>query len=143
LSEPPDLLDRDLQSQACSTFHYALKPKGFLFLGSSESADQPSGLFRPVDREARIFQSVQQSPDRRTAPPTLVAGHFSRGVPSLQPRTSLSPNTMVDASVHRQMLEKIAPTSIVVDEAHRAVHLSQNARAFPAAIRGSGDHRCH
>src|SRR5262249_51740526 len=41
-------LDRDLQQQACSTFHYALSPTGFLVLGSSETADNPPGLFRTV-----------------------------------------------------------------------------------------------
>jgi two-component system, chemotaxis family, CheB/CheR fusion protein len=39
-------LDRDLQDQVCSTFHYALNPGGFLLLGSSETADNPAGLFR-------------------------------------------------------------------------------------------------
>jgi two-component system CheB/CheR fusion protein len=38
-------LDRDLQSQVCATFHYALNPGGFLFLGASETAEQPTGLF--------------------------------------------------------------------------------------------------
>jgi two-component system CheB/CheR fusion protein len=32
-------LDRDLQEQVGSTFHYALKPGGYLFLGSAETAD--------------------------------------------------------------------------------------------------------
>jgi two-component system, chemotaxis family, CheB/CheR fusion protein len=48
-------LDRDLQRQACSTFHFALRPGGFIFLGSSENVDSPVGMFRLVDREARIF----------------------------------------------------------------------------------------
>ena len=34
-------LDRQLQQQVCATFHFALKPSGYLFLGSSESADSP------------------------------------------------------------------------------------------------------
>ena len=49
-------LDRDLQEQVCSTFHYALNPGGYVFLGSSESLDNPPGLFRCVDRTARIYQ---------------------------------------------------------------------------------------
>jgi two-component system CheB/CheR fusion protein len=32
-------LDRSLQNQACSTFHYALRPHGYPFLGSSESIE--------------------------------------------------------------------------------------------------------
>src|SRR5262249_22451923 len=34
-------LDRDLQRQVVSTFNYALRRGGFLFLGASESADNP------------------------------------------------------------------------------------------------------
>src|SRR5262249_53422163 len=43
-------LDRELQQQVCSTFHYALNPGGFLLVGNSETADAPPGLFRGVDR---------------------------------------------------------------------------------------------
>ena len=49
-------LDRELQQQVCATFHFALKPSGYLFLGSSESADSPVGMFRAIDRDARIYQ---------------------------------------------------------------------------------------
>jgi two-component system CheB/CheR fusion protein len=51
-------LDRSLQNQVCGTFHYALRPRGYLFLGSSESIDG-QGFFRTVSREARIFQAVE------------------------------------------------------------------------------------
>ena len=49
-------LGRELQQQACLTFHFALRPGGYLLLGSSESAQNPSGLFHLVDRDARIYQ---------------------------------------------------------------------------------------
>jgi len=51
-------LDRELQEQVCSTFHYALNPGGFLLLGSSETAENPPGLFRTIDRAARLYQST-------------------------------------------------------------------------------------
>jgi two-component system, chemotaxis family, CheB/CheR fusion protein len=51
-------LDRELQEQVCSTFQYALNPGGFLFLGASETADYPPGLFRCINRTARIYQST-------------------------------------------------------------------------------------
>src|SRR5215468_5441911 len=51
-------LDRDLQDQVCSTFHYALNPGGFLLLGAAETADNPPGLFRTIDRNARIYKSI-------------------------------------------------------------------------------------
>ena len=43
-------LERDLQSQVMTAFHYALKPGRYLFLGSAETADNNPGQFRPMDR---------------------------------------------------------------------------------------------
>ena len=34
-------VEKDLQDQTLATFNYALKPGGYLFLGSSETADSP------------------------------------------------------------------------------------------------------
>ena len=50
-------LDRELQQQVCATFHYALKPGGFLFLGSSETAEASKGYFHTIDRDTRIYQA--------------------------------------------------------------------------------------
>jgi two-component system, chemotaxis family, CheB/CheR fusion protein len=54
-------LDRELQQQVCATFHFALNSPGYLFLGSSESADNPIGMFRIIDREARLYQRMSIS----------------------------------------------------------------------------------
>src|SRR5262245_66048860 len=37
---------------------------------------------------------------------------------------------LTDAVIHRRALEKLAPPSILVDEAHRVVHLSDNAGRY-------------
>src|SRR5205085_1370921 len=64
-------LDRELQQQVCSTFHYALNPGVFLLVGSSETADNPAGLFHTIDRKARIHQSTVQSGDKPRLLPRL------------------------------------------------------------------------
>jgi two-component system CheB/CheR fusion protein len=122
-------MHRELQQQVCGTFHYALKPGGFLFLGPSESADQPLGAFRILDREARIFQSVSTA-DKRPALPVLVGARHPTAeerstAPALAP-----PTNYADAALHRQMLERIAPPSMLVDETHRAVHLSESVGRY-------------
>ena len=43
-------LQRELQHQVCSLLHYALKPHGYLFLGSAETADPFPDLFSASDR---------------------------------------------------------------------------------------------
>ncbi len=48
-------LDPSLQQKAMPTFHYALKPHGYLLLGASESVGEFTSLFEPVDRKHKIF----------------------------------------------------------------------------------------
>lgn len=123
-------LDRELQHQVCNTFHYALNPGGYLFLGSSESADQPPGLFRPLDREARIYSALSATGERRPALPLLLGPHYATDRGSSAPRALLASGGIGDAALHRQMLEKVAPPSMLVDELHRILHLSENAGHF-------------
>ncbi len=46
----------DLQKKIIPLFHYALKPNGFLFLGTSESIGDVPDLFTVVDRKMKIFR---------------------------------------------------------------------------------------
>ncbi|HET6308861.1 MAG TPA: chemotaxis protein CheB [Rhodopila sp.] len=123
-------LDRELQHQVLNTFAYALNPGGFLLLGASESADQPPGLFRPVDRDARIYRSASSPGDRRPALPILLGPRQMPSDGQAVPQASSSNISAGDAALHRQMLERIAPPSMLVDESHRAIHLSENAGRF-------------
>jgi two-component system, chemotaxis family, CheB/CheR fusion protein len=123
-------LDRELQEQVCSIFHYALNAGGFLFLGPSESADSPPGFFRSLDRTARIYQSAAvPSEKQRTLPHLLgsVGGreHIVKIGRGLTPAMALQ-----EAALHRRAIEQVAPPSMLVDESHRVIHLSQNAGRY-------------
>jgi len=48
-------LEPALQQNIIPTFHYALKPGGFLFLGASESVGSFTDLFEPVEKKHRIY----------------------------------------------------------------------------------------
>ena len=48
-------LEPSLQQKAIPTFHYALKPHGFLLLGASESVSGFTELFDPVDKKHKIY----------------------------------------------------------------------------------------
>jgi two-component system CheB/CheR fusion protein len=49
-------LNAELQNHVIPVFHYALKPGGFLFLGTSENTTQHPDLFAALDRKNRVFQ---------------------------------------------------------------------------------------
>jgi len=134
-------LDRELQEQVCSTFHYALNPGGFLLLGSSETAENPPGLFRTIDRAARLYQSTAHPGDKPRSLPRLLGPVRVREQVAQLARGSSPSAALTDAAAHRRAIEKVAPPSILVDETHRVVHLSDNAGRFllPSGGPLSGD----
>ena len=100
-----------------------------VFLGASETADNPPDLFRAVDRSARIYQSIGGKVDLVIAPRPIAAERSIDGfhAPARGPR----PISAVDeARLHRELLEKLAPPSILVDDSQRAAHLSEGAGRF-------------
>jgi two-component system CheB/CheR fusion protein len=122
-------LDRELQQQVLATLHYGLNPDGYLFLGSSESAEHPSALFRVIDRDARLYQATGRAPDRLPSLPRL-SGVIA-GAEAFFPNINQPPVTARAAqAAHREALETLAPPSILVDDTFRALHLSENAGRY-------------
>jgi two-component system, chemotaxis family, CheB/CheR fusion protein len=134
-------LDRELQEQVCTTFHYALEPGGFLFLGASETAENPPGLFRAIDRNARVFQSTAIPGDKPRLLPRLL-GPMRVREQVIQLGRTMSPTVALgEAAMHRRAIEQVAPPSMLVDESHRVIHLSENAGRYlmPSGGPLSGD----
>jgi two-component system CheB/CheR fusion protein len=121
-------LDRHLQRQLCGILHYALKPHGYLLLGSAESTDTAPELFSTVDREARIFMANPLA--ERAAPilPEVIVARQGSLPPISHPPRVESPAAL--ANLHASALERQSPPSVLVDEGHRVLHLSPNAGRF-------------
>ncbi len=67
-------LGADLQKKLIPLFHYALKPGGILFLGTSEGVGESAELFAVLDRKAKLYQRSGEHRDaRRAAPSGIVA----------------------------------------------------------------------
>src|SRR5205823_1234166 len=49
-------LNRTVQQRVIDTFHFALRPGGYLFLGTSETADSNTDLFARFDPDAHIYE---------------------------------------------------------------------------------------
>jgi two-component system CheB/CheR fusion protein len=134
-------LDRELQEQVCSTFHYALNPSGYVFLGASETAENPPGLFRAIDRTARIYQSTALSGDKPRLLPRLLGPARVREQIVQLGRTMSPTVALGEAAMHRRALEQVAPPSMLIDESHRVIHLSESAGRYVMPSGGplSGD----
>ncbi len=131
-------LDREVQQQVCATFHFALQRSGYLFLGSSENADSAAGAFRVIEREARIYQRMSVPSEVRITPRT---GAVTFGLEPLPPRTQTAFRAPIEAGVHREALERLAPPSIIVDEFLPGGASVRTRRALSATVRRRVDQR--
>ncbi len=122
-------IDLELQRRITSLFHYALNPKGFLFVGSSETVDRPEGLFRAVDRDARIYQSVERL--NGEPPPLAELSSTFHLLRSPRPeRKGHRPRDAGSSQEHLDALTAAAPPSVLVDELHRILHVSEKAGEY-------------
>lgn len=121
-------LERSLQDQVLRLFHYGLKPGGCLFLGSAETAESTTDLFKPVDREARLFAAVDNA-RRRMLPLPHLGGDALTGTGDRDGASNRrKPTVAVDR--HAAALELAAPPSVLVDEAQQIVHMSEGVGKY-------------
>jgi two-component system CheB/CheR fusion protein len=124
------------QARAMGTFHFALRPAAYLFVGSSESLESSSDLFAAVDKENHIYQSREVAPRRMPMP------EASRGYRMLMPaihrlpEDSPPPERPSFGELHLRLLEEYAPPSIVVNESFDMVHLSPRAGKYLEVLGG-------
>ena len=122
-------LERSLQAQVYSVFHYSLKPGRILFLGSAETVDTGSDLFSPIDRDARIYRSQPLTAYTLPIIPQLPA--LSRNLAAVPLTAWLGADRPGrPAEIHAAALEQVSPPSILVDEAQNIIHLSPTAGRF-------------
>jgi two-component system CheB/CheR fusion protein len=147
-------LGRDAQQRVFETLHFALLPHGKLFLGASETVDDASPLFTVVDKKHRIYA---QRPSKRTAlrvpqaaatltralehqqgarsspgmGGTVFDTQHSLGLVGPAPAGARgAPGQASWGDVHLQLLERLAPPSLLVNGDYDIVHLSPSAGRF-------------
>ncbi|KQZ92843.1 CheR family methyltransferase [Pseudomonas sp. Root562] len=128
-------LDREVQRDIMQMFHFALRPGGYLFLGTSESADGCLDLFTPVDKRNRIFRAKSVSTNTRRTP-TMPRGGYARTTVATSPVETVVKRKVSFADIHLRALEKAAPPSIIVDTNANILHLSEGAGRFLRYVAG-------
>ncbi len=113
----------ELQNKVIPLFHYALRPGGFLFLGSSEHASQHERLFAPLDKKHRIFQRRDL-----TSRPTIFPGFVPSGI--IARMTRVEPDRAVPAgqdvvrAAQLRVLDRYAPAHVVLNGDGDVIHYS-------------------
>jgi two-component system CheB/CheR fusion protein len=119
-------LQRDVQEEVISRFHYALRPGGHLMLGSSETIEH-SELFRSTDTSNCIYRRREVSAPGPRLRGFSTHGRFARRDPDALQRAEGPPGP---EQLHLTMVEQYAPPSILVNEKHALVHSSARAGRY-------------
>ncbi len=159
-------LNREAQARIIDIFHFALKPDGLLFLGSSESVDEASTLFRVLDKKHRIYErkSVQRlGLPVPNGPSTLLVRQIEQQVaaehaesaklPVVVPPPSFSHTASLAlassragirseeeriswSELHFKLIERFGPPSILVNRDYDIQHISDSSGKFLQIVGG-------
>lgn len=131
-------LDREAQIEILKMFHFALRPGGILFLGSSESADSVSALFSVVDKRSRIYRANMAVRGDTPMPVTLSGPLNARPVVATVQPPGRRRFSFGDR--HQRLVEQYAPPSVLVSRESEIVHLSDRAGRFLQYSGGEPSH---
>jgi len=142
-------LNRAAQQRTFEIFHFALRPEGRLFLGTSESTDDCPQLFHALDKKHRLYEkrsNARTGLPVPTGPSTLARALATR---EHEPTASLArrqpglagaftPSTVRGTDderlswteLHFKLVEHFGQPSLLINGEHEVVHLSENASSF-------------
>lgn len=119
-------LQRDIQTDIIELFHYALRPGGFLILGTSETVED-SDLFRTEFKKQRIYgkRNVPAPEPRLPVFPATAGRKRDR-------KTLVEGNneTVLNGTLHARVVEQYAPPSLLVTPDDEIVHISERAGRY-------------
>ncbi len=147
-------LNREAQNHALDIFHFALRPGGRLFLGSSESVDEGSLLFRVLDKKHRLYAALPTArvslpvptgpstplrvmeTQKQVAVPTVVHGRNFLQEVTFRQSSSPAYDRATVAELHFKLVERYAPPSVVINADHEIIHFSEHAGRFLQFVGG-------
>jgi two-component system, chemotaxis family, CheB/CheR fusion protein len=125
-------LDPELQSQIIPQFHYALRPGGLLFLGTSETVSRHTDLFSPLDKKWRIFERQNLVSRSIVAFSTPGAGRYpelNRLLPAAAPDSGTVLATLL-RRIATIVTENFAPAYVVVNKDGEVVYYSSRTGRY-------------
>ena len=114
-------LNLTLQKKIIPMFHYALKPSGMLFLGTSEGVGEFSESFVVLDRKAKLYQRKEHVHGRERGalthilPPSM-ASDAGPSMRAATQRTALPAKLPMRELTEQALLRQLAPNCALVND---------------------------
>jgi two-component system CheB/CheR fusion protein len=113
----------DVQNQVIPTFHYALRPDGYLFLGSAENVSQFDDLFVPIEKKHRIFRRRADITSSIRLP-IIVKALKPGQLNDLMPRRPPLSGLLLRQTVDEHVLDRFSPAHVVANRDGDVVYYS-------------------
>ena len=126
----------DVQEQVIPVFHYALRPEGYLFLGTAENIGQFADLFAAVEKKQRIFRRRADGAHGLRLP-LLVAGMRLARPPGRSAGRPPLGGFALRQAVEGQVLERFAPPFVVVNRDGDIAYFSARTGKYLEAAAGA------
>lgn len=122
-------LGAELQKRLIQSFHYALKPNGFLMLGTAETIGDCADLFNPIDKKSKLYRRklAQSSPDPIFSSSNLSLAKVKPMMPSDENKVS---ETDLHQAADRIVLNRYAPVGAIVNEEMEIVQFRGQTGAY-------------
>jgi len=109
----------ELQKRILPIFHYALKPGGYLFLGTSESIGDFINLFSIVDTNSKIYNSKGDPGEVKKK----VISHYVPEIGKNSDKSEVTPSaldtgrnkTSLRSIIEKELLTQFTPASVIVN----------------------------
>lgn len=111
------------QNRTLTTFHFALREGGVLFLGPSESLGEIENEFGTIDRHWRIFRKLRN----------VRLSHELRPLERSTPAAAAHPQV---ARAYEQLLNLFVPTGVLINERREVLHTFGEAERYLRPARG-------
>jgi two-component system, chemotaxis family, CheB/CheR fusion protein len=124
----------ELQKKLIPLFHYALKPEGRLFLGTSEGVGEFDSLFGTIDRKSKLyrrqpdFHGLQRGTLERLLPATASLEAPSQR--SLAKTSARGGKTSLRELAEQAMLLQVAPAGALVNDQGDILYLHGRSGMF-------------
>ncbi len=134
-------LEPPLQNRTLSLFHYALRPAGYLVLGTSEGIGAATSLFAPESREAKIFRKKPASHQVATFSLDRQSEDASRSlrVPTKPPDLAWNPAEL-QKEFDRRLLSNYAPAAVFINDDFDILHTRGNVGLYLKIAPGRASH---
>jgi two-component system CheB/CheR fusion protein len=110
-------LGAQLQKKLIPLFHYALKPGGVLFLGTSEGVGDFVELFAALDRKAKVYERSDDYPGRHNLPGHLLPHPSALDLTSLvgAKKMTFPVKLPLRELTEQALLHQLVPSAVLVN----------------------------